>query len=65
MCELKIVTGLIFNLMRGRFTLLPFFRSLPHYVLLPAAVGRRGEEEGEREREGERGGGGRESELQL
>ena len=24
----------IFNLLRGRFTLLPFFRSLPHYALL-------------------------------
>ena len=39
-CELKIVTGLpwescqFINLLRGRFTLLPSFRSLPHYALL-------------------------------
>ena len=39
-CMLKIVTELpwvsfsIFSLLRGCFTLLPFFCSLPHYVLL-------------------------------
>ena len=27
----------IFNLLRGRFTLLPSFRSLPHYALLVLA----------------------------
>ena len=41
-CELKIVTGLgkflIYNFLRGRFTLLPSFRSLPHYALLLIAI---------------------------
>ena len=29
----------IFNLLRGRFTLLPSFRSLPHYALLKTQTG--------------------------